>query len=138
MFLSVRERHTARIGTIAATSGHGKEKIGYVPRGKGNFTESGFTSAGMMGKSRAADQTLDEESQMNMARLKSEDEEIDQGIDGIGNTVDTLTRIAGDMNSEVGMCTFCIDFLSLYLLTNFSISIFQLIHLPLFFFCNFH
>jgi hypothetical protein len=98
---SVRERHVARIGTIAATS-HEKEKIGYVPRGKGNFAASGLTSAGMMGTSRAPDQILDEESQMNMARLRSEDEEIDQGVDMIGNTVDTLSRIAGDMNSEVG------------------------------------
>ena len=47
--ISVRERHTARIGALATGNGAGKdkEKIGYVPRGKIGMQASGLTSAGM-------------------------------------------------------------------------------------------
>ena len=46
LYCSVRDRHAARIGTMAATTGREKEKIGYVPRGKSGLAASGLTSAG--------------------------------------------------------------------------------------------
>ena len=49
----------------------------------------------------APDQTLDQDAETRMAKLKSNDEEMDQGLDAISNSIDTLTRIAGDMNAEV-------------------------------------
>ena len=49
----------------------------------------------------APDQTLDQDAESRMAKLKSNDEEMDQGLDAISNSIDTLTRIAGDMNAEV-------------------------------------
>ena len=61
---------------------------------------------GMMngrGKASGPDQTLDQESQMRLAKLKSEDEEMDKGLDDISHTIDNLTNIAGDMNAEVSI-----------------------------------
>lgn len=101
---SVRERQAQRGGVISASGGSGreKEKITYVPRGKSGLTASGLTSAGMMGRNGTApDQTLDEESQARLDKLKKDDEEIDQGLDGISTIIGNLDRIAGNMNSEV-------------------------------------
>ena len=53
------------------------------------------------GKGGGGDQALDQETEMRLAKLKSEDEEIDKGLDDISKTMDTLNRIAGDMNTEV-------------------------------------
>ena len=55
------------------------------------------------GKASGPDQTLDQESQMRLAKLKSEDEEMDKGLDDISHTIDNLTNIAGDMNAEVSI-----------------------------------
>ena len=76
---------------------------------------------GMMngrGKGGGGDQALDQETEMRLAKLKSEDEEIDKGLDDISKTMDTLNRIAGDMNTEVT------NNLSLYVSISLSISLF--------------
>lgn len=101
---SVRDRQAHRVGVISAAGGSGreKEKIGYVPRGKSGLTASGLTSAGMMGRNGPGpDQTLDEESQARLDKLKADDEEIDAGLDGISSIIGNLGNIAGNMNSEV-------------------------------------
>ena len=78
---------------------------------------------GMMngrGKASGPDQTLDQESQMRLAKLKSEDEEMDKGLDDISHTIDNLTNIAGDMNAEV----------SIY--ESINITIYPYLHLSLY------
>jgi hypothetical protein len=56
----------------------------------------------MMGRNGPApDQTLDEESQARLDKLKADDEEIDAGLDGISSIIGNLGNIAGNMNSEV-------------------------------------
>jgi hypothetical protein len=56
----------------------------------------------MIGRGKkSADQDLDEDSAAGLARLKSNDQEIDDGIDKISGILDNLTGIASNMNSEV-------------------------------------
>ena len=62
----------------------------------------------------APDQTLDQDAESRMAKLKSNDEEMDQGLDAISNSIDTLTRIAGDMNQEVIKTQFLYCFVLMY------------------------
>ena len=83
---------------------------------------------GMMngrGKGGGGDQALDQETEMRLAKLKSEDEEIDKGLDDISKTMDTLNRIAGDMNTEVTnyLSIYLSNYLFLYLFIYLSISL---------------
>ena len=96
----VKDRNAARIGHKPVTQA---EKIGYVPRSRqAGMTATGLTSAGMIGRGKkSADQDLDEDSAAGLARLKSNDQEIDDGIDKISGILDNLTGIASNMNSEV-------------------------------------
>ena len=73
----------------------------------------------------APDQTLDQDAESRMAKLKSNDEEMDQGLDAISNSIDTLTRIAGDMNQEVIKTQFLYCFVLMYsfFLFTFNISL---------------
>ena len=80
------------------------------------------------GKGGGGDQALDQETEMRLAKLKSEDEEIDKGLDDISKTMDTLNRIAGDMNTEVTnnlylyLCIYLFLYFSIYLSISISIS----------------
>jgi hypothetical protein len=88
-----------------------KEKVGYVPRNRqqpgatAGLVTSGLTDAGMLSGGRrtgtAADQQLDAEAIDGLSKLKAGDAEIDEGLDQINYSMDTLTRIAADMNVEV-------------------------------------
>ena len=77
------------------------------------------------GKGGGGDQALDQETEMRLAKLKSEDEEIDKGLDDISKTMDTLNRIAGDMNTEVTnyLSIYLSNYLFLYLFIYLSISL---------------
>ena len=96
----VKDRNASRIGTKPVSQA---EKIGYVPRSRqAGMTATGLTSAGMIGRGKkSSDQDLDEDSAAGLARLKSNDQEIDDGIDKISGILDNLTGIASNMNSEV-------------------------------------
>ena len=72
------------------------EKIGYVPRSQQKaLTESGLTSTNKN------DKHLDAETRAGLAKLKQNDAEIDEGLDEISNSLDTLAGISRAMNEEV-------------------------------------
>ena len=73
------------------------------------------------GKGGGGDQALDQETEMRLAKLKSEDEEIDKGLDDISKTMDTLNRIAGDMNTEVTIYSYILA--SIYLFIDLFIDL---------------
>jgi hypothetical protein len=54
---------------------------------------------------RKADQQLDSESEAGLARLKAADQEINEGLDGISNSLDRLGAIALSINDEVTKTT---------------------------------
>ena len=96
----VKERNTARV-TQQRAPNQG-EKIGYVPRAQiQGMKASGLTSAGMMRGHHGGSDELDEDSATGLANLKRADQEIDEGIDKIANTLDNLAGIASGMRSEV-------------------------------------
>lgn len=98
----VKDRNTARISHQRTNPNQG-EKIGYVPRAQiQQMKASGLTSAGMMrGHSAGGSDELDEDSAAGLANLKRADQEIDDGIDKISNTLDNLAGIASGMRSEI-------------------------------------
>ena len=50
---------------------------------------------------RKGKEELDDESKAGLQRVQANDREIDQGINSISNTLDSLTGIAGHMKEEV-------------------------------------
>lgn len=100
---AVKERSNARATTAAASARTTQaEKVGYQPRQRAapSFVASGITSSSMKGR-KAPDQELDAESEAALARVNARDNEINAGLDVIGDGLDRLGRIAVDMREEV-------------------------------------
>ena len=71
------------------------EKIGYVPRAQ----QKALAETGLSKSSKP--ENLDAESSAGLARLRQNDAEIDQGLDEISNSLDSLAGISRAMNDEV-------------------------------------
>lgn len=75
-------------------------QAGYVPRNK-QPTASGLTSSTMVGKGKAKDQELDNESAAGLKKVQETDSEINAGLAAIDKTLDNLNALAGAMKDEV-------------------------------------
>ena len=88
----IKARNDARTANKAGSSQ--AEKIGYVPRSQlKTMSESGFSKSNK-------DENLDDDSKAGLGRLKQNDAVIDEGLDEISNSLDTLTSISQAMNEE--------------------------------------
>lgn len=97
----IKARNDARTTNKAGSSQ--AEKIGYVPRSQlKNLAESGFSKTNK-------DENLDDDAKAGLGRLKQNDTEIDQGLDEISNSLDTLTNISQAMNEEARSHTSKLD-----------------------------
>lgn len=74
-------------------------QAGYVPRNK-QPTASGLTSSTMVGKGKAKDQELDNESAAGLKKVQETDSEINAGLAAIDKTLDNLNALAGAMKDE--------------------------------------
>jgi len=78
------------------------KRVGYVPRDRQeSLTDTGLTSAGLLGRSSPPPVELDPESAAGMARLESKDAQIDQGLDALGRSIDNIHSISNAMKQEV-------------------------------------
>jgi hypothetical protein len=82
-------------GAAAKSGSTQADKIGYKPRNKG-LSESGLTAT-----KKGAEEGLDEGTRAGLAKLKQNDAEIDESLDDLGNSLDTIAAIAKQMNEEV-------------------------------------
>ena len=100
----IKARNDARTANKAGSSQ--AEKIGFVPRSQLNkLSESGFSKSNK-------DEQLDDDSKAGLGRLKQNDQEIDEGLDEISNSLDTLTSLSQAMNEEARSHTSKLDKLS--------------------------
>eukprot|EP01006_Ploeotia_vitrea_P065529 TRINITY_DN928_c0_g1_i1.p1 TRINITY_DN928_c0_g1~~TRINITY_DN928_c0_g1_i1.p1 ORF type:complete len:355 (+),score=48.09 TRINITY_DN928_c0_g1_i1:118-1182(+) len=98
----IQQRHVSRVGKDKANNGSTQgEKIGYVSRQNvSNMKASGLVSAGMTGRRGKKDEELDEESAQGLKEIQQEDDEINQGIDDISDSLDRLHGISHQMKEE--------------------------------------
>ena len=99
----IKARNDARTAKSGSSQA---EKIGYVPRSQlKSMAESGFSKSNK-------NEDLDDDSKAGLGRLQQNDSEIDQGLDEISNSLDTLTSISQAMNEEARTQTSKLDKLS--------------------------